>query len=89
MLVITSAPEEEIVKQVKAVKKKYGLSDADLKQRMGGSIEDLKEELRKGWIISQFIEKAVLKGINKTANLSSHSGLQKQRQRLRLRPMKN
>jgi len=57
-----SAPEEEIGKQVEAVKKKYGLSDADLKQRMGGSIEDVKEELRKGWMISQFIEKAVVKG---------------------------
>jgi hypothetical protein len=56
------APDEEIVKQVELVKKKYGLSDADLKEKMGGSIEDLKEELRKGWIISQFVEKAVLKG---------------------------
>jgi hypothetical protein len=57
----SSAPDEEIVKQVEAIKKKYGLSDADLKQKMGGSIEDLKEELRKGWVISQFLEKAVLK----------------------------
>ncbi len=56
------APDEEIVKQVELVKKKYGLSDADLKEKMGGSIEDLKEEPRKGWIISQFVEKAVLKG---------------------------
>jgi hypothetical protein len=56
-----SAPEEEIVRQVEAIKTKYGLSDADLKQRMGGSIEDLKEELRKGWIISEFVEKALLK----------------------------
>ena len=56
-----SAPEEEIVRQVEAIKKRYGLSDADLKQRMGGSIEDLKEELRKGWIISEFVEKALLK----------------------------
>ena len=58
----SSAPDEEIVKQVEATKKKYGLSDEDLKQKMGGSIEDLKEELRKGWIISQFLEKAVVKG---------------------------
>ncbi len=58
----SSAPDEEILKQVEAVKKKHSLSDADLKQKMGGSIEDLKEELRKGWIISQFLEKAVLKG---------------------------
>ena len=58
----TSAPEEEIENQAETVKKKYGLSDADLKQKMGLSIEDLKEELQKGWIISQFLEKAVLKG---------------------------
>ena len=56
------APEEEMVKQVEAIKKKYGLSDEDLKQKMGGSIEDLKEELRKEWTISQFVEKTVLKG---------------------------
>jgi hypothetical protein len=29
---------------------------------MGGSIEDIKVELRNRWIISQFIEKVVLKG---------------------------
>ncbi len=58
----SSAPDEEIVKQVKAIKKKYSLSDDDLKQKMGVSIEDLREDLRKGWIISQFLEKAVLKG---------------------------
>jgi hypothetical protein len=57
-----SAPEEEIVKEVEAVKKKHGLSDNDLKQMLGGSIGDLKEELRKGWIISQFLEKVVGKG---------------------------
>jgi hypothetical protein len=56
-----SAPEEEIVKQVEAIKTKYGLSDADLKQRMGGSIEEFKEELRKEWVISEFVEKALLK----------------------------
>jgi len=64
-----SAPEEEIVKQVEAIKKKYGLSDEDLKQKMGGSIEDLKEELRKGWIISQFVEKTVLKGDQQNSEL--------------------
>ena len=58
----TSAPEEEIEKYVNAIKKQKGLSDADLLKMMGGSIEDLKKELRNGWIISQFIEKAVLKG---------------------------
>jgi hypothetical protein len=58
----TSAPDGEIVKQVEAIKGKYGLSDDNLKQKMGASIEDLKEEFRKGWIISQFVEEAVLKG---------------------------
>ncbi len=58
----SSAPEEEIRKEVEAIQKKYGLSDDDLKQKMGLSIEDLKEDLRKGWVISQFLEKAVLKG---------------------------
>ena len=56
-----SAPEEEIQKEVEAIRRKYGLSDDDLQQKMGVSIEDLKEELRKGWAISQFLEKAVLK----------------------------
>ena len=54
---------------MEAIKKKYGLSDADLKQKMGGSIEDLKEELRKEWIISQFVEKTVLKGDQQNGNL--------------------
>jgi len=63
------APDEEIVKQVEVVKKKYGLSDDNLKQKMGVSIEDLKEELRKGWIISQFVEKAVLKGDQQNSEL--------------------
>ncbi len=56
-----SAPEEEIEKQVKTIKLKSGLSDADLKKMLGGSVEDLKGELRNEWIIAQFIEKAVLK----------------------------
>ena len=64
-----SAPEEEIVRQVEAVKKKYGLSDADLKQRIGGSIEDLKDALRKEWVMSQFLEKAVLKGERQNGEL--------------------
>src|SRR4030042_1877330 len=63
------APEEEIVRQMEAIKEKYGLSDEDLKQKMGGSIEDLKEELRKGSMISQFLEKSVLKGDQKNSEL--------------------
>jgi len=57
----STAPDEEIAKQVEAIKKKYSLSDDDLKQKMGMSIEDLREDLRKGYVISQFLEKAVLK----------------------------
>jgi len=58
----TSAPEEKIDKYVDAFKKQKGLSDADLQKMIGGSIEDFREELRMGWMISQFIEKAVVKG---------------------------
>jgi hypothetical protein len=65
----TSAPEEEIQKELEAIKKKYGLTNADLQQKMGGSIEDLKEELRKGWIVSQFLGKSVLKGDQKNGEL--------------------
>ena len=58
----TSMPEEEIEKQVEAIKKQYRLSEDELKKMSGQSIEDLKAELRKEWVISQFVEKAVLKG---------------------------
>jgi hypothetical protein len=57
----TSAPEEEIVKHLEMIKKQSGLSEVDFIKRIG-PLEDLKEELRRRWIISQFIEKAVLKG---------------------------
>ncbi len=57
----SSPSEEEIQKEMETIKKKYGLSDEDLKQKMGGNIEDLKAELKKEWVISQFVEKAVLK----------------------------
>jgi hypothetical protein len=58
----TSVPEEEIAKQIENIKKEYRLSDEDLKKIHGGEIENLKSELRKEWTISQFIQKAVLKG---------------------------
>jgi len=41
---------------------KNGLSNADLEKMIGGKIEDLKAELGMGWVISEFIEKGVLKG---------------------------
>jgi hypothetical protein len=57
-----SPPEEEIVKEADAIKKKYGLTNDDLEKKMGVSLEDLKEDLGKRRVISQFLEKAVLKG---------------------------
>jgi hypothetical protein len=57
----TSAPEEEIEKHLEAIQKRSGLSEVDFKKRIG-PIEDLKEDLRKRWVISQFVEKVVLKG---------------------------
>jgi len=65
----TSAPEEEMGKELEAIKKRFALSEADLKKRMGLSIEDLKEELRNGWIISQFVEKTILKDNQGDPNL--------------------
>ncbi len=65
----TFAPHEEIEKQVDLIKQKYRLSEADLSKMFGGSMEDLKEELRKGWIISQFVEKNVVKGDPKNGEL--------------------
>ncbi len=58
----TGAPEEEIEKQLETIKKRHGLSDADLAKIFGGTIEDFRADLRKGWMISQFVEKVVLNG---------------------------
>ncbi len=58
----TAAPEDEIEKQLEAVKKKNNLSEADLEKIFSGSIADFKAELRTGWVISQFIDKMVVKG---------------------------
>ena len=58
----TSAPPEEIENELESIRKKNGLSDADLEKMMGWKINDLRAELGNGWIISQFVEKAVLKG---------------------------
>jgi len=63
------APAEEIEKQVDAIKQKYRLSEADLPKMIGGTVEDLKEDLRNEWIISQFVEKAILKGDQANGNL--------------------
>lgn len=58
----TSAPEDEIEKYLDSIRKQKGLSDAALEKMTGGSIEDLKDELRRGWIVSQFVENVVIKG---------------------------
>jgi hypothetical protein len=58
----TSAPRGEVEKYLDDVKKQKGLSEADLRKMTGQNIEELKEELGRGWVISHFIEKAVLKG---------------------------
>lgn len=57
----TTVPEKEIEEQVGAIKKRHGLSDADFKKRLGVEILELKEDLKRDWLISQFIEKAILK----------------------------
>jgi SurA N-terminal domain/zinc-ribbon domain len=64
----TTAPEEEIEKQLEAIKKKNSLSDGDLTNIFGGSIEDFKAELKTGWVISQFVEKVVIKGNQANGN---------------------
>lgn len=38
------------------------MSDKDFKEKMGMSLDDLKEELRKEWIISNFLERVIFKG---------------------------
>ncbi len=58
----TTAPGEEIEKQLGSIKSENGLSDADLEKMFGGTIDNLKAELGKEWVISQFVEKKVLNG---------------------------
>jgi len=58
---LTSIPEKEIEERVEAIKRTYRLSNDDLKKMIGGSLEDLKEELRTELIISKFLQKTVLK----------------------------
>ena len=64
----TSAPPEEIEKELEAIRKKSGLSTADLEKMIGGKIQDVKAELGKEWVISEFVEKAVLKGEQRNAD---------------------
>lgn len=47
-----TAPEGDVVKQLDEIKKRSGLSEAELENRMGLKVEDMKAELRNGWIIS-------------------------------------
>ena len=73
----TSAPEGEIENYLETLKKQRGLSDADLLKMTGGSMEDLKEELRREWVISQFIEKGLLKGNPQNGESVFHEWLTK------------
>lgn len=58
----TNVPEKEIEEQIEAIKKQHGLSAADFKNKLGLEIVEFKEELKRDLFISQFVEKAVLKG---------------------------
>ena len=58
----TSVPEREIEEQIGAIKKQHGLSDEDFQKRLGIGILEFKEDLKRDWLISQFVEKAILKG---------------------------
>ena len=58
---VRAAKAEMVPVHLEMLKKRSGLSEVDF-TKMVGPLEDLKEELRRRWIISQFIEKAVLKG---------------------------
>lgn len=60
-----SAPKEEIEKELNLLKRKYNLTDNDFKKKMGLSIEEIKEDLQKDWITSQFIKNSILKGDEK------------------------
>ncbi len=57
----TQAPEKEIETQIEAIKKSHGLSETDFEKRVGIGVVEFKEELKKDWIISQFLEKTILK----------------------------
>ncbi len=65
----TAVPEEEIEKELETLKKKNNLTETDLQKMIDGPIEDLKKELREGSIVSQFVEKAILKGDRVNGNL--------------------
>jgi len=65
----TSAPQGEIENELEGIKTKSGLSTADLERKTGLKIEDLKAELENEWVISEFVEKAVLKGDLRNGNV--------------------
>ncbi|MGB9627576.1 MAG: hypothetical protein ACPL6D_02845, partial [Thermodesulfobacteriota bacterium] len=58
-------PQEEIERNLNLLMKKSNLSENDFKQKMDLTIEEVKENLQKVWIINQFIEKSILKGDQK------------------------
>jgi predicted nucleic acid-binding Zn ribbon protein len=85
----TSAPPEEIEKELEAIRKKSGLSTADLEKMIGGKIQDVKAELGKEWSHFRICGKGRSKGQTENQILFSGSGLQKQRPQPELKPMKS
>ena len=75
----TSAPPEEIDRELEEIKKKNGFSNADIEKMIGVKMEDFAAELGKKCVISQFIEKIVLKGQLQNADFPSGSGLPKRK----------
>lgn len=64
----TSAPREQIERELEEIKKKNGISDGQIETMMGGTIDDFKSQLGKEWVISEFVEKTVLKGKREDGN---------------------
>lgn len=58
----SAVSEKEIEERIEMIKKSHGLSNADFKKRLGVDINEFKEELKRDFFISQFVEKAILKG---------------------------
>lgn len=58
----SAVSEKEVEDHIDAIKKRHGLSEADFKEKLGIAIAEFREELKRDWFISQFVEKAILKG---------------------------
>jgi len=56
-----AAPENEIVGEIENIKRMSGLTEPELENRLGVTMEQMKSEISDRWAISQFIENEVLK----------------------------